>query len=72
METKYWWESRTIWVQIVAIAFVLLNSFGLLPADLSQEEVLTAIMGLVAAITIVLRIATKKQVTTKGSGSNVG
>lgn len=69
-DTKTWWQSRTIWVQIVALIYVGLNAFGALPADLTQEEVVTTIMAVVAVATVILRLVTKTSIG--GSSSNVG
>ncbi len=55
-DTKNWWQSRTIWLQIVATLFAVLGTFGILPRDLDQEQVVSAIMGAVAIVTLILRL----------------
>lgn len=65
-EIKYWWQSRTIWVQVVAIAFALATKLGFMPADISQEDVVLAIMGLIGAINVVLRFVTSSPVRVSG------
>lgn len=55
-DTKTWWQSRTIWLQIVATLFAVLGTFGILPRDLDQEQVVSAIMGAVAIVTLILRL----------------
>lgn len=58
-DTKNWWESRTVWVNVVATLFAVLGTFKLLPADLDQDSVVTAIMGAVAIANVVLRLVTR-------------
>ena len=57
-DTKVWWQSRTIWLQIVAAAFAILSAFKLLPSGISQEQVVSAIMTIVAIATVILRLRT--------------
>lgn len=58
-ETKNWWESRTVWVNLVATLFAVLGTFKLLPANIDQESVVTALMGAVAIANVVLRLVTR-------------
>jgi hypothetical protein len=58
-DTKSWWQSRTVWVNVVATLFALLSTFKLLPADIDQDSVVTAIMGAVAIANVVLRMVTR-------------
>jgi hypothetical protein len=53
-DAKSWWESRTIWVQVVSFAFGLLATLNLLPAGLEQGEVVTTILAIVAALSAAL------------------
>ncbi len=55
-DTKTWWQSRTIWLQLVAVLFAVLGPLGLLPHGLDQEDVISIIMAIVGIATIVLRI----------------
>ena len=55
-DTKYWWQSRTIWLQIVAALFAILSAFHILPTGIDQEQLVGAIMGLVAVATLILRL----------------
>ena len=59
-DTKAWWQSRTLWVNVVATLFAVLGTFRLLPAGLDQDSVVTAIMGAVAIANVVLRLLTKQ------------
>lgn len=61
-DTKTWWQSRTIWVNVVATLFAALGAFKLLPTDLDQDSVVTAIMGAVAIANVVLRLVTRHAV----------
>ena len=54
-ETKYWWQSRTIWLNLVAVAFAIGAGFKVLPAELDQEQVVTAIMAIVGILSVILR-----------------
>lgn len=56
METKAWWQSRTIWLQIIAAFFALLAMFGVVPKDITADWVVEAIMAVVALVTIILRL----------------
>lgn len=57
-DTKNWWQSRTIWLQVVAAVFALLGALGVLPTGIDQEQVVSIIMAAVAVGTIVLRFRT--------------
>ena len=61
-DSKYWWQGRTVWVNIVATLFALLGAFKLLPAGLDQDSIVTAIMGAVAIANVALRLATHKAI----------
>jgi hypothetical protein len=56
LDTKFWWQSRVIWLQIVAALFAVLSVFHILPPGIDQEQLVAAIMGVVAVITLILRI----------------
>jgi len=58
-DTKTWWQSRTVWVNVVATLFALLGTFKLLPTNIDQDSVVTAIMGAVAIANVVLRLTTR-------------
>ena len=61
-DTKNWWQSRTVWVNVVAALFAVLGAFRLLPANLDQDSVVTAIMGAVAIANVVLRLVTRQAI----------
>ena len=61
-DSKYWWQSRTVWVNIVATVFAVLGVFRLLPAGFDQDSIVTAIMGAVAIVNVALRLATHKAI----------
>lgn len=58
-DTKSWWQSRTVWVNVVATLFAMLGTFKLLPANIDQDSAVTAIMGAVAIANVVLRLVTR-------------
>ena len=61
-DTKSWWQSRTVWVNVVATLFAVLGTFKLLPANIDQDSVVTAIMGAVAIVNVVLRLVTRQPI----------
>ena len=61
-DTKPWWQSRTVWVNIVATLFALLGALNALPTGLSQEQVVTAVMAIVAIVNVVLRLVTRHEI----------
>jgi len=58
-DSKYWWQSRTVWVNVVAILFAVLGAFKLLPTGIDQDSIVSAIMGVVAIANVVLRLVTR-------------
>ena len=65
MDDKLWWQSRTIWLNIVTFALGLSFVAKYVPAGVDPEQVVGGIMGLIAFINIVLRFLTKTTVTTR-------
>ena len=61
-DTKNWWQSRTVWVNVVATLFAVLGTFKLLPGNIDQDSVVTAIMGAVAIANVVLRVVTRQAI----------
>ncbi|HMI21124.1 MAG TPA: hypothetical protein VK533_16445 [Sphingomonas sp.] len=61
-DSKTWWQSRTVWVNVVATLFALLGTFKLLPTGLDQDTIVTAIMGVVAIANVVLRLLTNQAI----------
>jgi len=61
-EEKNWYNSRTIWVNLVAGIFALLAVIGFTPENISQEETVAAIMAIISAINILLRFFTDKPI----------
>jgi len=61
-DSKIWWQSRTIWVNVVATLFAVLGTFKLLPEGLDQDSIVTAIMGMVAIANLVLRLLTHEAI----------
>ncbi|APX64552.1 hypothetical protein AV944_00355 [Sphingomonas sp. LK11] len=63
-DIKYWWQSRTIWLQIVAALFAILSVFHVLPTGIDQEQLVGAIMGFVAIATLILRFRSTHVIAT--------
>lgn len=62
IDTKSWWQSRIVWVNVVATLFAVLGTFKLLPGNIDQDSVVTAIMGAVAIVNVVLRLVTRQPI----------
>ena len=54
-ESKPFWESRTVWVGLVAVIFAALGAVGALPEGLREEQVVDAVMAVTGVLTIVFR-----------------
>ncbi len=61
METKKWYHSKTIWVNIIAITLMVLVNVGL--DDVSQE-IATAEASILGVINLILRLVTKQGLET--------
>jgi hypothetical protein len=61
-DSKTWWQSRTVWVNVVATLFAVLGTFKLLPTGLDQDTIVTAVMGMVAIANVVLRLLTNQAI----------
>lgn len=55
-EAKPWWQSRTLWAQIVAAGFAVLVLFGLAPPGVTEAGALELVMAAVGILTTVLQI----------------
>jgi len=68
-EAKVWWQSRTMWVNIVGAGISLYVGFGAELTEAMQDELRTqlmaGIMGFFNVANILLRSVTKTPVTTK-------
>lgn len=63
---KQWWQSKIIWLGVIAILISVIQEFNLIPWLDSHGPVMTAIMGFV---TILLRLTTTKEILKKSSNS---
>ncbi len=61
MESKKWYESKTLWVNIVAGAVTLAGAFGL-DLGLTPETQAELVAGVMVAVNIVLRFITSKPI----------
>ena len=60
MESKHWWASKTIWVNLLALVAIILNSlYGI---ELEAEAQAAIATGVLAVLNIVLRAITKEPV----------
>lgn len=64
METneKHWWESRTIWLQIVAFIYAVGAGHNWWPEGLDESSMLAAVMAVVTIVSIILRVKTKAEI----------
>ena len=54
METKAWWTSKTLWVNAIAFAALLIQSFGTGFVIAPEEQA-----GILVIVNVLLRIITK-------------
>lgn len=64
--TKAWWLSKTIWVNLVALVGSLVMSYGLDPAKWAEISTVT-----LAVINLALRMVTKEELTLQPSETTV-
>lgn len=57
MDTKVWWSSKTIWVNIVAGVAAIAAGFGI-DLGLTAEVQSQFVVGVMAAVNIALRVVT--------------
>jgi len=60
MESKKWFASRTLWVNLIAIAALVLNSFYGIELDAELQATLAT--STLAVINIILRLITSKAI----------
>jgi len=63
VDVKPWWQSSTVWTQVVAFAAIVATVFGFEMTPEQQVVIATAIAGLANAVTVVLRVFFTKSVT---------
>ncbi len=72
-ETKPWWQSRTVWANVLSILFAVLSLAGVkLPEGLTQDQVLPVVLGIAGIVGLYLRGKTSKPLTkftTKGKSA---
>ncbi len=61
MESKPFWASKTLWVNLVAVAAAVFGAFGL-DIGLDPETQIALVGGVMAVVNIVLRLVTKTTV----------
>jgi hypothetical protein len=60
--SKPWWQSRTVWTGIVGGLFSIAGVFNMLPAGLTSETVVNAILGVVSVAAVVFRVKATKTI----------
>jgi hypothetical protein len=58
---KYWYESKTLWANIIALLATVATAFGL-DLGLGPEQQATIVAGVMAIVNIVLRFKTDKAI----------
>jgi len=58
METKPWFASKTIWVNVVAFVAAIAGGFGL-DLGLDAEAQASLVAGIMAVVNVALRLVTK-------------
>ena len=66
MESKAWYQSKTIWMNLLAFAATMATVFGF-DLGLTPEAQAEIVAGIMAVVNIVLRFVTTKPVTSDGS-----
>jgi hypothetical protein len=57
MQTKAWWSSKTIWVNVMAGVAAIAAGFGL-DLGLTAEVQSQVVVGVLAAVNVALRVVT--------------
>lgn len=63
VDVKPWWNSSTVWTQVVAFGAMFATVFGFDMTPEQQAAIAAGIAGVANAVTIVLRIFFTKSVT---------
>lgn len=63
-DAKEWWQSKTIWTQIVAALFAVLGILGVVPKGLDQASAIAGVMIVVALVNVVLHKTTSTAIAT--------
>lgn len=62
MESKPFWASKTLWVNVLALVISVSTAFGL-DLGISAEEQTAFVGGIMAVVNIILRLVTKAPVS---------
>lgn len=65
MDTKKWYESKTLWVNLLAGIAAITGAFGI-DIGLTPEVQTTIVTGVMALVNIALRVVTKQPVSITG------
>ena len=61
-DLKPWWTSKAIWTGVIGSAWGVAASLGLLPAGLSQADVLTVVLAITGIGGVVFRKTAKARI----------
>lgn len=62
-DSKKWWQSRTMWVNIVGFIFSIMVALGVqMPEGMDESSVVAAIMAVVNIVNMVLRVISNKMI----------
>lgn len=61
MDSKPWWQSKTVWFGLLMVLVSIANLFGYADWQPTQEE-LAVILGVVGLVQILLRLVTKQPI----------
>lgn len=69
MDSKPFWQSKTLWVNVLSGAATLVTYVGVMPEVQSSPTVLAVIAFVSAGVNLLLRLMTKTTLTAKPVGS---
>ena len=61
-DLKPWWTSKAIWTGLIGSAWGVAGTLGLLPAGLSQADVLTVVLAITGIGGVVFRKAARARI----------
>jgi hypothetical protein len=61
-DLKPWWASKAIWTGVIGSAWGVAGALGLLPAGLSEADVLTVVLAITGIAGVVFRKTAKARI----------
>lgn len=68
VDVKPWWQSKTVWTQVIGFLAVIGSTFGLDVDEETKGQIVAGIVGLTGVITIILKTFAKPSVTPTQAG----